>query len=83
MIRLYHIKKIPRALVRILSRDKYYVCDKCRNIHRSDGNEIRLGWYGSVSRECYDDQQRRIAELLFGRSEMQQFYEEASKMLTN
>ena len=28
-IRMFHIKYLPNAIIRIITGDKYYVCDDC------------------------------------------------------
>ena len=59
-------KHIGNLIVRVITRDSYYVCEECKHIHKRDGKEIRLDtgnliskpiWYGSVSRECFINQQ--------------------------
>ena len=70
---LFRIKHIPNMLVRVFTRDKYYICEECHKLHKRDGKEIRLDepiehlmvnpiWYGSVGRDCFIKQQRRVRE---------------------
>ena len=71
----FKIKHMSNFLVRILTLDKYYVCEECRKIHKRDGKEIRLDepcenltcchwWYGSVCRKSYIELQNRIQRLI-------------------
>lgn len=59
-------KHVGNLIVRVITRDNYYVCEECKHIHKRDGKEIRLDtgnliskpiWYGSVARECFIKQQ--------------------------
>ena len=72
---LFRIKHIPNMLVRVFTRDKYYICEECHKIHKRDGKEIRLDeplenlmshllWYGSVGRDCFIKQQREVQEVI-------------------
>lgn len=72
---LFRIKHIPNMLVRVFTRDKYYICEECHKLHKRDGKEIRLDepiehlmvnpiWYGSVSRDCFIAQQIRVRKLI-------------------
>ena len=69
----FKIKHLRNFLVRLFTKDKYYVCEECKRIHRRDGEEIRLDeesdgykllshplWYGSVGRECFIKQQEEV-----------------------
>jgi hypothetical protein len=71
----FKIKHFKNLLIRIFTFDKYYVCEECHKIHKRDGQELRLElgpgelmsnrlWYGSVSKECLDEQQRKFRELM-------------------
>jgi hypothetical protein len=62
-------------LVRLLTNDHYYICEECHKAHKRDGREVRLDkphehlmvnpiWYGSVSYNCFIDQQRRVRALI-------------------
>lgn len=72
---LFKIKHIPNLLIRIFTRDKYYICEECHKIHKRDGQEIRLDeprehlmshplWYGSVGHDCFVEQQLKVRKLL-------------------
>lgn len=73
---LFRVKHIPNLLVRCLSYDRYYICEECHKIHKRDGKELRLEgpddehrsagklWYGSVSHQCFMDQQLRVNMML-------------------
>ena len=72
---LFKIKHLGNLLVRFFTKDKYYICEECHKIHKRDGREIRLDeprehlmshplWYGSVCRESFIAQQKRVRELL-------------------
>lgn len=69
----FHFLHIPNLLVRVFTKDAYYVCEECHKIHKRDGKEIRLEeprehimshylWYSSVSRSCFIKQQREVRE---------------------
>lgn len=65
------IKHIPNLIIRVITFDKYYICEKCNSIHRRDGKELKMDidqepslLYKSVSFECYVKQQREVGELL-------------------
>jgi hypothetical protein len=77
----FKIKHLKNLLVRVFTRDKYYVCEECHKIHKRDGNEVRLDgdkeslrfhplWYGSVGWECFVTQQEELRrvfrESIFG-----------------
>lgn len=85
----FKIKHIPNLLVRVLTKDKYYVCEECHKIHKRDGREIRLDepkehlmshplWYGSVCCESFIEQQVRVSRLLknslLGKEDKESFY---------
>lgn len=72
---LFRIKHIPNMLVRVFTRDKYYICEECHKLHKRDGKEIRLDepiehlmvnpiWYGSVGLACFIRQQKRVRKIL-------------------
>lgn len=72
---MFKIKHLGNLLVRLLTFDKYYICEECHKIHKRDGKEIRLDedrehllshylWYGSVGRDCFIEQQLRVRKLL-------------------
>jgi hypothetical protein len=73
---LFRVKHIPNLLVRCLSYDRYYICEECHKIHKRDDKELRLEgpdnehrsagkwWYGSVSHQCFVDQQLRVNMML-------------------
>lgn len=77
----FKIKHLRNMLVRVFTRDNYYVCEECHHIHKRDGKELRLDkdeyimsnqiWYGSVKHECFVKQQMEVRKLLrdaiFGR----------------
>lgn len=60
----FELRHIPNAAVRIITRDRCYVCEDCHRIHKRDGQELRLDnpefwqlmshpiWYGSVAEDC-------------------------------
>lgn len=66
----FKVKHLKNLVVRLITRDSYYVCEECHKIHKRDGNEIRLDnstgllsnrwWYGSVSRECFMELRKRM-----------------------
>ena len=71
----WYIKHIPNLVIRVISHDKYYICEECGAIHNRDGDEIRLDtdykhlmsnpiWYGSVACKCFEKQQREVSRLL-------------------
>ena len=73
----FKIEHLGNLLIRFFTRDKYYVCEECKHIHKRDGKEIRLDfecegsklishplWYGSVKYECFDKQQAEVRRLL-------------------
>jgi hypothetical protein len=59
----FRLKHFKNLLVRLFTKDTYYICEECHKIHKRDGNELRLDqgsgliynswWYGSVHIECY------------------------------
>ena len=66
-------KHIGNLIIRVITRDNYYVCEECKHIHKRDGKEIRLDtgnliskpiWYGSIARECFINQQNIVKEKL-------------------
>jgi hypothetical protein len=72
---LFRIKHIPNMLVRVFTRDRYYICEECHKLHKRDGKEVRLDeprehlmvhpiWYGSVGWECFVRQQRYVRKIL-------------------
>lgn len=71
----FKIKHFGNLLVRFFTKDKYYVCEECKRIHKRDGYEIRLEegsgrllshplWYGSVHKSCFNKQQAEVRRLL-------------------
>lgn len=71
----FKIKHLGNLLVRFFTKDKYYVCEECKRIHKRDGMEIRLEegsgrllshplWYGSVHRDCFNKQQVEVRKML-------------------
>lgn len=71
----FKITHFGNLLVRVFTRDRYYICEECHKVHKRDGREIRLEegggtllshrlWYGSVCRESFIAQQRKVRELL-------------------
>jgi hypothetical protein len=72
---LFKLKHIPNLLIRVFTKDKFYICEECHKIHKRDGNEVRLDeprehlmshplWYGSVGWDCFVYQQRRVRKIL-------------------
>lgn len=73
----FKIKHLGNLLIRFFTKDKCYVCEECKRIHKRDGKEIRLDaecdrsillshplWYGSVHRDCFDKQQAEVRKML-------------------
>lgn len=63
----FYIKNFRNLIVRLVTGDKYYVCDECRTIHKRDGTEINFAepggigelmvsrwWYASICRIGYN-----------------------------
>jgi hypothetical protein len=71
----FKVKHFPNLLVRLFTKDSYYICEECHKIHKRDGKEVRLDedkkhlmshplWYGSVGWECFVAQQRHVRKVL-------------------
>lgn len=69
------LKQSPNAVVRLLSFDRYYICDLCHKVHKSNDNDLdlccinSLKWYqrilfNKVSYSCYKEQQNRVKQIL-------------------
>lgn len=72
---MFYIKNFPNLILRLVTLDRYYICDECRKIHRRDGHEIRLDdgelplkanrwWYGSVCRKGFNKSMDRAIHAL-------------------
>lgn len=73
----FKVKHLYNLVVRLLTSDRYYVCEECKKIHRRDGSECRLDkdesgelmssrwWYGSVCRKSYNNIVNGTRNLLF------------------
>jgi len=53
----FYIKRLPEILIHKITLRKYYLCDKCKHIHKRNNNEIDLNSeYGLyVSKECAEN----------------------------
>lgn len=70
----FKLKHFKNLLIRIFTRDTYYVCEECHKVHKRDGKEIRLEntpgirsyylWYSSVSEQCYIDSMQKLRNLM-------------------
>lgn len=71
----FHIHNFRNLAVRLATRDKYYVCDECRTIHKRDGTELDntpniehravwRWWYPSVCQHGYDFVMNRASEAI-------------------
>lgn len=61
----FRIKHFGNLVVRLFTKDKYYVCEGCHKIHKRDGKEHRFDrcrdhlmynylWYGSIKIDCFE-----------------------------
>ena len=76
----FKMKHIWNFITRVITKDKFYICEECHHIHKRDGKEIRLDikegngyevyllcqpiWYGSIGSQCYIKQQKKAKKLL-------------------
>ena len=71
----FYIRNFKNLVVRLVTFNRYYVCDECRKIHRRDGSELDLTpeikyrgawvwWYPSVCQQGVEDVMGRASSAI-------------------
>lgn len=60
------IELIPRIFIKLITRNKYYICEDCHKIHKRNGAEfdINLNWAITVNNNCANNTIKKTYELL-------------------